>query len=62
MELKLYKMLKRNKYKLTKLQYATIKGQIKSKDFNGALKGLYKLLGGESICHVEEEKVKEEDK
>ena len=46
MELKLYKMLKRNKYKLTKLQYATIKGQIKAGDYEGALKGLYKLLGG----------------
>lgn len=43
MEIKLYKMLNYYKYKLSKQQYKTIKGQIKAKDYNGALKGLIKL-------------------
>ena len=44
MEIKLYKLLKQHKYIMTKQQYKTIKGQIKSKDFEGAYKGIYNLL------------------
>ena len=40
MEIKLYKLLKQNKYKMNKQQYKTIKGQIKAGDYQGALKGI----------------------
>lgn len=43
MEIHLYKILKKNKYKLTK-QYNTIKGQIKVGDYEGALKGMNRLI------------------
>ena len=39
-DINLYKMLKCNKYKLTRQQYKTIKGQIKAGDYEGALKGI----------------------
>ena len=42
---RLYTLLKRCKHKLTKQQYFTIKGQIKSGDIQGAYKGLMKILG-----------------
>lgn len=38
------KLLKRYKYRLTKQQYKTFKGQILSGDINGFRKGLFKLL------------------
>ena len=41
-EIQLYKLLKYKKYQLTKQQYFTIKGQIKSGDLIGAYKGLTK--------------------
>lgn len=41
---KLYKMLKLYKFRLTKQQYNTIKGQINANDLIGAYKGLLKLL------------------
>jgi len=40
----LYKLLKANKYKLTRQQYLTIKGQIKKGDLSGAYKGINKCL------------------
>ena len=43
MEIKLYKILKQYRHKLTKQQYKTIKGQIQKGDYNGALKGMNKL-------------------
>jgi hypothetical protein len=45
MEIKLYKLLRGFKYKLTKQQYSTIKGQIKNGDYIGAYKGIMKLGG-----------------
>ena len=41
-EIDLYKRLKFIKYKLTKQQYKTIKGQIRNGDLLGALKGIRK--------------------
>lgn len=41
-EINLYKRLKLIKYRLTKQQYFTIKGQIKSGDLLGAMKGIKK--------------------
>lgn len=43
MEIQFYKLLKKYRYKLTKQQYKTIKGQIKAKDYEGAMKGINKL-------------------
>ena len=40
MEIKLYKILKQYKNRMTKQQYKTIKGQIKAGDYAGALKGI----------------------
>lgn len=40
----LYTLLKQVKYKLTKQQYLTIKGQIKANDLKGAFMGIMKLL------------------
>ena len=42
MEIKLYKLLKYYKYRMTKQQYKTIKGQIKKGDYEGAMKGINK--------------------
>lgn len=47
MEIELYKLLKENKYKLTKQQYNTIKGQIKKGELLSAYKGINKLLNNE---------------
>ncbi len=44
MEIYLYKLLRHYKYKLTKQQYNTIKGQIKKGELAGAYKGIYKFL------------------
>ena len=44
MERKLYKMLSDNKKHLTKQQYLTIKGQIRSGDYQGAYKGIVKII------------------
>lgn len=44
-EIKLYKLLKHYKYKSTKQQYLTIKGQIKGNDLEGAYKGIMKRIG-----------------
>ena len=41
---KLYILLKKAKYRLSKQQYKTIKGQINSNDLIGAYKGIIKLL------------------
>jgi hypothetical protein len=43
MEIKLYKLLDQYKWRMTKQQYKTIKGQIKKGDFEGALKGISRL-------------------
>ncbi len=43
-EIELYKLLKRYKYKLSKQQYNTIKGQIKANDLDGAFKGIKTIL------------------
>lgn len=48
MEIRLYKLLKHYKYKFTRQQYLTIKGQIKKGDLDGAYKGIRKLIGGTS--------------
>lgn len=40
----MYLQLKINKYKLTKQQYLTIKGQLKKGDIEGAKKGLFTCL------------------
>lgn len=44
-EINLYKLLKHYKYKLTKQQYLTLKGQIKATDLKGAYKGIIKIVG-----------------
>lgn len=41
---RLYSLLKVVKYKLTKQQYLTLKGQIKANDLDGAFMGLMKIL------------------
>lgn len=46
-DIKLYMILKRVKYKLSKQQYLTIKGQIKKGDLFGAYKGINKCLNYE---------------
>ena len=46
MEIKLYKLLKHYKYRFTRQQYLTIKGQIKKGDLDAALKGIKRLIGG----------------
>ena len=46
-EIQLYKMLDFNKYKLTRQQYSTIKGQIKKGDLLGAYKGLNKVIAND---------------
>jgi len=43
MEIRLYKLLNQYKWRMTKQQYKTIKGQIKKGDFEGALKGISRL-------------------
>ena len=40
----IYKLLKVNKYKLTKQQYLTIKGQLRKGDIEGARKGLFTCM------------------
>ena len=44
MEIKLYKLLKHYKYRFTRQQYLTIKGQIKKGDLAGAYKGIVKCV------------------
>ena len=39
-----FKLLKKYKYKLTKQQYKTFKGQILNNDIEGFIKGLKKVL------------------
>ena len=41
---KLYYLLDKIKWKLTKQQYLTIKGQIKANDLDGAFRGITKIL------------------
>ncbi len=43
MEVKLYKLLKKYKWKMTRQQYTTIKGLIRSGNYEGALKGINKI-------------------
>lgn len=40
----MYILLKVNKYKLTRQQYLTIKGQLKKGDIEGARKGLFTCM------------------
>lgn len=40
----MFRLLKANKYKLTKQQYKTIKGQIIKGDVEGARKGIFACL------------------
>ena len=40
----MYRLLKVNKYKLTKQQYLTIKGQLRKGDIEGARKGLFTCM------------------
>lgn len=44
-----YKILKKYKYKLTRQQVSTLKGQIKAGDIKGFYKGLKKLINKEDI-------------
>ena len=44
-EKRAYTLLKKVKYKLTKQQYLTIKGQIKKGDLQGAFVGIMKVMG-----------------
>ena len=39
-----FKLLKQCKYRLTKQQYKTLKGQIIANDINGFRKGLFTIL------------------
>ena len=48
-EIRLYKMLKQFRYKLTRLQYTTIKGQIRAGDLLGAYKGIKRCIKNETI-------------
>lgn len=41
---KAYSLLKRHHHELTRQQICTIKGQIKSGDVDGAIKGMSKIL------------------
>lgn len=43
-EKELYKKLKELKYRISKQQYLTIKGQIKKGDLSGANKGIFTCL------------------
>lgn len=43
-EIDLYKKLKQIKYRLTRQQYLTLKGQIKKGDLIGANKGIFMCL------------------
>lgn len=43
MEIDCYKLLKTYKYRLSKQQYKTLKGQIKSGDYDGFRKGLFTI-------------------
>lgn len=47
MDKKLFKLLDKIKDRLTRQQYQTIKGQIKAGDYNGAYKGIIKLVNKE---------------
>lgn len=38
------KLLDRNKHKLTKQQYKTLRGQCLAGDIDGAIKGFYRLM------------------
>lgn len=40
-----FKLLKKYKYRLTKQQYKTFKGQILANDIQGFIKGLKKVIG-----------------
>ena len=51
--IELYKKLRLLKYKITKQQYLTIKGQIKNGDLMGANKGIFKCLLKNSINNKE---------
>ena len=43
-EIKLYKILKQYKYRFTRQQYLTIKGQIKKGELDAAFKGIKKII------------------
>lgn len=43
METDCYRLLKIYKYRLNKQQYRTLKGQIKTGDYQGFRKGLFKI-------------------
>jgi hypothetical protein len=43
MEIECYKLLKQYKNRLTIQQYKTLKGQINSGDYDGFVKGLFKI-------------------
>lgn len=43
MEIKLYKLLKQYKHRMTKQQYKTIKGQIRKGEYQAALTGISRL-------------------
>ena len=47
MEIRLYKLLQKYKWRFTRQQYSTIKGQIKKGDLDGAYKGIKKVLNYE---------------
>lgn len=48
-DIKLYKLLKHYKYRFSRQQYLTIKGQIRKGDLKGAYKGINKCLNYEII-------------
>ena len=41
-----YVNIEKNRKKLTKQQFKTLKGQVRAGDVDGAMRGLYKLLRG----------------
>lgn len=43
---KFYKMLDKNKHRLTSQQYRTLKGQLKAGDVEGAMKGFNRIMRG----------------
>lgn len=38
------KLIEKNKHKMTKQQYKTLRGQCRAGDIGGAIKGLYRIL------------------
>lgn len=53
MQQKMYELLGKARHKLTRQQFQTLKGQIKSGDIEGAYKGLLKILERQSEEYIQ---------